>query len=352
MKIFLDKEFVRNFWSVSWNKEAVLEHFKIQFLRNTNGATIFTNYSSLEEINENDEDTFFLEELFEGVPKMEFDINLSDKKKLVEQSIKGGFKIFFIEQDDKLNGQLETELGYEFVSSKTINNKWERHFKNRSIIKTLSLAPDKNDPDIFSAWSDLEFVSETPNNSILLIDKYILSDNSTNRLRENLFPLLKSILPKGSEAPLYLTIISGEILSTRKNMPCIERAKEVYRQVHSFLAQYKYSKVVLTIINNDKDFYPEKFDMHDRVIYTNNYYLKSTKGWDLFINGKRRIVNSTVEVHYNFQRFQMKELRGHFAMINEYLSKMKRMEVMNTVFKHYPSTIENPLLTHIAAIHP
>ena len=344
MKIFLDKEFVRNFWSVSWNKEAVLEHFKTQFLRNTNGATIFTNYSSLDEISENDEDLFFLEELFEGVPQMKFNTNLSDKDELVEQSTKGGFKIFFIEQDDELNGQLESELGYVFVSSKTINNKWERYFENRSIIKTLSLEPDKKDPDIFSGWSDLEFVSETPNNSILLIDKYILSDNSTNRLRDNLFPLLKSILPKGSVAPLYLTIISGEILSTRKDMLFIERAKEVYRQVHSFLAQYKYPKVILTIINNDKMFYPGELDMHDRVIYTNNYYLKSTKGWDLYIKGKRRIVNSTVEVHFNFQRFQMKELRGHFAMIKEYLGKMKRMEVMDTVFKHYPATIDNPLL--------
>ena len=345
MTIFLDKEFVRNFWSVTWNKETVLDHFKTQFLRNTNGATIFTNYSSLEEISENDEDTFFLEELFEGVPKMEFNINLSNKDELVEQSNKGGFKIFFIEQDDKLNGQLEKELGYVFVSSTTINEKWERHFRNRSVIKTLSLAPDKNDFDIFNGWSDLEFVSESPNNSILLIDKYILSDNSTNRLKENLFPLLKSILSKNTETPLYLTIISGEILSTRKNMSLKERAEEICRQLHSFLAQYKYPKVFLSIINNDKMFYPGELDMHDRVIYTNNYYLKSTKGWDLFINGKRRIVNSTVEVHFNFQRFQMKELKGHFAMINEYLRKMKRMEVMDTVFKHYPAIIENPLLS-------
>lgn len=344
MTIFLDKEFVRNFWSVSWNKEAVLEHFKTQFLRNTNGATIFTNYSSLEEISKNDEDTFFLEELFEGVPKMEFNTNLLDRDEMIEQSNKGGFKIFFIEQDDKLNGQLEQELGYEFLSSNTINEKWERHFKNRSIIKTLSLAPDKNDPDIFNGWSDLEFVSESANNSILLIDKYILSDNSTNRLKENLFPLLKSILPKSTETSLYLTIISGEILSTRNNMSVIERAQDVYRQIHSFLAQYRYPKVVLSIINNDKMFYPGELDMHDRIIYTNNYYLKSTKGWDLYINGKRKIVNSTIEVHFNFQRFQMKELRGHFTMINEYLRKMKRMEVMDTIFKHYPATIENPLL--------
>lgn len=344
MTIFLDKEFVRNFWNVSWSKDAVLEHFKTQFLRNTNYATIFTNYSTLEEIAENDEDTFFLEELFEGVPNMEFNTNLSDKDGLVEKSNKGGFKIFFIEQDDELNGQLESELGYEFISSNTINEKWERHYRNRSVIKTLSLAPDKNDSDIFNGWSDLEFVSESPNNSILLIDKYILSDNSTNRLRENLFPLLKSILPKSTKTPLYLTIVSGEILSTRKNMSLKERAEEICRQLHSFLAQYKYPKVFLTIINNDKMFYPGDLDMHDRVIYTNNYYLKSTKGWDLFINGKRRIVNSTVEVHFNFQRFQMKELRGHFKMINEYLGKMNRMEVMDTIFKHYPAEIHNPLL--------
>ena len=345
MTIFLDKEFVRNFWSVSWSKDAVLEHFKTQFLLNTNNAIIFTNYSSLEEIAENEEDTFFLEVLFEDVPDMEYNINFSDKDVLIEQSNKGGFNIFFIEQDDRLNVQLESELGYEFISSNTINEKWGRHYKNRSVIKTLSLAPDKNDSDIFNGWSDLEFVSESPNNSILLIDKYILSDNSTNRLRENLFPLLKSILPKSTKTPLYLTIISGEILSTRKNMSVIERGQEVYRQVHSFLSQYKYPKVFLTIINNDKMFYPTELDMHDRFIYTNNYYLKSTKGWDLFINGKRRIVNSTVEVHFNFQRFQMKELKGHFAMINEYLRKMKRMEVMDTVFKHYPAIIENPLLS-------
>lgn len=345
MRIFLDKEFVRNFWSVSWNKEVVLEHFRTQFLRNTKDAIIFTNYSSLDEISENDEDTFFLEELFEGVPKMEFNINLADKDVLAEHSNEGGFKMFFIEQDEKLNGQLEKELGYEFVSSYTINEKWERHYRNRSVIKTLSLPPDKNDPDIFNDWSDLEFVSESPNNSILLIDKYILSDKSNNRLKNNLFPLLKSILPKNAETPLYLTIIAGEVLSENSRVPVtIERAEKVYRQIHSFLAQYKYPKVFLTIINNDKMFYPGELDMHDRVIYTNSYYLKSTKGWDLFINGKRKIVNSTVEVFFNFQRFQMKELRGHFAMINEYIRKMKRMEVMGDIFKHHPETIENPLL--------
>lgn len=346
MTIFLDKEFVRNFWSVSWNKEAVFEHFKTQFLRNTKDATIFTNYISLEEIGENDEDTFFLEELFEGVPKMEFNTNLFDRDEMIEQSNKGGFKIFFIEQDDKLNGQLETELGYEFVSSTTINKKWERHYRNRSIVKTTSLSPDNNDPDILNSWKDLAFLSEIPNNSIILIDKYILSDNYYNRLKDNLFPLLESILPNKLDSPLYLTIISKEILTSKHNqhLPIIERVERVAQQIHSFLAKFKHLKVVLTIINNDNSFYPKGMELHDRLIYTNYYYLMSSKGWDVFNRNERRIGNSRVNIEFNFQRFQMKELKGHFNIIKEYLKEMRNSEVNNTLFKHYPATIENPLL--------
>ena len=344
MTIFLDKEFVRNFWSVSWSKDAVLEHFKTQFLLNTNNAIIFTNYSSLEEIAENEEDTFFLEVLFEDVPDMEYNINFSDKDVLIEQSNKGGFNIFFIEQDDRSNGQLESELGYEFISSNTINEKWGRHYKNRSIVKTTSLFPNDNDPDILNSWKDLKFLSEVPNNSIILIDKYILSDNYNNRLKDNLFPLLESILPNKLNSPLYLTIISKEILSSRYHIPIIERVERVYQQIHSFLAKYKHLEVVLTIINNDNSFYPKGMELHDRLIYTNYYYLMSSKGWDIFNKNGRRIGNSRVNIEFNFQRFQMKELRGHFKIIKEYLKELRNSNVNSTVFKHYPAEIHNPLL--------
>lgn len=344
MKVFLDKEFVRNFWNIPQDSMNVMNHFQKEFLKNTNSCTIVTNYLSLEDILQNEEDFFFLEELFEGVPKLEFNPKLTNVEEIKELSSANDFKIFFLEQSEAVCAQLENLLGYEFISSDTLMKKWGKHYETKSLVKTTSLTPDENDPDTLSSWNDLKFLSEFPNNSIVVIDKYILSDNSNNRLKDNLFPLLKTLLPDKLETPLFLTIISGDILTSNKGASVIERTKKVYGLIHSYLAQFKNLKVDLTIVNNDNSFYPRGLELHDRVIYTNYYYLMSSKGWDIFNKKERKLGNSRINIDFNFQRFQMKELKGHFHILAEYLKKMNRMEVMSSVFKHYPETIKNPLL--------
>ncbi len=339
MEIFIDKNFVRNYWVSNGNK-SIRDDFQNKFLKHSNLCTIITNYSSLAEIQANEDDMVLFELLFEGVPKMVYNANLSSYEKLLELTEKGGYRIFFDEFNSPVHSKLEENSGYRFISSKTFDEKWEQFMRINDFEKSVSLPPNSNDSDVFNAWPDLRITKEIPTNSILIIDKYILSNKSTNQFTYNLFPLIENLLPSNFHGTLYISILSEEILSNEKNKALDLRAKKVYQMLNSHFSRFKDMKIRFSIIHHNKQFYPEgNPDIHDRIIYTNYYHINSPSGFDLFHKGKRVSRNSQVIIKFNFYRFQMKDLPYNIKCIKSYLQKMKRIEAVSDIFKSYPYEI-------------
>jgi hypothetical protein len=340
MEVFIDKNFVRNYWNADCNKN-INDDFVFNFLRLLNNCKIITNYSSLDEIVENDEDYFLFDELFEGIPKMEFKPKLSSLELYKEYSKSGGYKLFFIEFDLEIQESLERELGYRFISSRSLGAKWGLFLKFKDIKQSTS----NNGANVFKSWDDLSFINRFPTNTILIVDKYILQDGSNNTIKDNIIPLLEKIIPVDHEGELNITILTEKILEGERSKinDVSKRAVKVHRKLNSHFADYK--NINFSIVNNHKTFYPKQLDnIHDRYIYTNYYTIECQQGFNLFKGKKRKNVNSRVDIYFNFQHFHMENLKAHLETLKEYLDKMNRIEVWKE-FKHYPNKLYCPLLS-------
>ena len=343
MKVFLDKAFIHNYWDNN-TSDSIKDDFQKEFLRKSKGFTVITNYSSLEEIMANDEDFTIIEILFEGVPHLMYGADFS-KEGLKTLSQSNDFKLFFIDLSEGDDSLFEMGLGYLFVTNKSFGDKWSFFMQKKRIEYITSLPADNNDEDIFNEWDDLSFISKVPNHSIFIVDKYILSDKTGNKLSDNLIPLLEHLLPQKYNGVFHISILSEKIMENEKSKTIQQRAETVHRKLNTHFARYKDRfSFKFTIIHYNPDFNPSKnSDLHDRYIYTNYFTIESPKGFDLFKGKERKLVNSKVTVHFNFERLQAKVLNAHMEALRNYKDKMERMEILNG-FKTYPREFKCPLL--------
>lgn len=340
MKVYIDKCFVHRFWSIR-NEKEILNSFYNSFLKKLNGCTIVTNFLSFDEIRENDNSELFFDILFEYSLDINFSPDLFDTSNIIKETSKGGFKIFFVELANVIIEELEKKTGYVFISTENIEKEW-LFINNYKNVEKLLCLPAGNDSDSFNGWEDLKFISKIPSSSIIILDKYILSNNSNNRISDNLIPLIEQILPERYEGVVNVMIISEDILSKTTNLK--KAAKDILNILDLHFNKLN-PKLKFTIVHHNKAFYPsESVEMHDRYVYTNYFTIDCQRGFSLFKKGKRIIANSSVEIYFNFQHPKTKMLKTHIQGVKDYISKMKRLETYYEIFKSYPEEFECSLL--------
>lgn len=345
MEIYFDKDFMQNFFLAKRNKENYWADFEKEFLNKIRNYTLITNFQSQEEMEQSEYGAIFLDLLADKVKRVIF-INESEKDKWIMQSIadSGGYKFFLLELDDSKTSSYAQSLGYEFISTLNFEKVWSKYM-DKEIRKSIDSLPNSKDPDIFDGWSDLKIVKQSPTNTIIIVDKYILSDKSNQKITDNLIPALESIIPNNYRGKLDIMIISEEIKSNEKNRSENEKAKEIVKKLSKHFSNDNQTDIWVKILIHNKSFYPiENMKFHDRFIYTNNYTIECGEGFNLF-EGKKRICSaSKVEIHFNYQPFFMGVLPRHMAALRKYIAKVKRTEVRPDQFKFYPDT-ECKLLT-------
>lgn len=347
MEVYIDKNFIKNYWAVDAN-DAIITSFCDDFLKHANRYTLITNYSSEEEIDEDAEACLFFDDIImqQKPADVIFQQDLLEEDCLSACLNNGGCKILFIECDEEKVKELESNYGYRVITSSTLKTKWSEYINYSDIEKTIVLPVDETDDEIFNSWSDLKFISGFPNNSIVIADKYILSDKSQGKLKDNLFPLLEQLIPSAYKGELSIAILSEHILSHEKCSDK-ERAIKIHSLLNRHFAKYKHLKIKFSILKFDKYFNSGKQPkIHDRHIYTNYFTVKCGIGFDLFNKTERKIEDSEVSIRFNFQPRQMKTLPVKLNGLKVYVNNMKNMDKMDA-FKMYPENFDKfhcPLL--------
>jgi hypothetical protein len=341
MEIYLDKNFIRKFWDLPQNLKEIITDFKDSFLFHAGKCTIITNYSGFEEVENDDEGFLFFEMLFENDAELSFNADLS-KDGVIEYSQSGGYKIFFVEYDLENLISLRRNIGYAFIGNENFKSAWSL-FQEKMIFKTIDAPFDKNDPSLFKDWSDFSHFKKVPVNSIIICDKYILSNKRNAEIKNNLLKILENLIPEDYLGTLDLLIISEKI-DELSGQDELLKVKKIAGQIHSLLAKYKNIKFKICIAKNQKSFKPrDGMELHDRIIYSNYYTIESTAGFSLYINNKERITsNSNIRMYFNFQAGYMKMLDRHNQNLLKYLKKLERIEINS--FKYFPDELSSGLL--------
>lgn len=213
--------------------------------------------------------------------------------KLISQHTMGGSKLYYypnfryILEDEETalasepnslhlydNGILNQQLGY-FKAGKSVEC-----FKK--IAKNFTYRIDKNqDTNTFKGWSQLFHELNLPINSAVICDNFMIKNY--NNWKQNLFEIIKAILPKKLEIEFHLTLISSQVgeLNTANGT-----IKPIFDKVQNFIEKlrcnYAYSINLNLIATNGKQF-------HDRHIFTNYYRITSGTSFDSLYNSKGKI---------------------------------------------------------------
>lgn len=152
---------------------------------------------------------------------------------------------------------------------------------------------NKKRENTYKTWERLfEAEKIKPVNSAILIDNYLWSYEKyiNNNNEDNLFPILKSIIPKTLAVPFYLLII----IQNSKSDNIIKHKEEfVETMVESIKESFKNIDIKVGIITQiDKEIF------HRRLIITNHHLIYSDKGFTVFMrnndSNELLVFNNTV----------------------------------------------------------
>lgn len=347
MRVYLDKNFVDNFWNLPKDDTGILDNFEKTILHQYAYYELVTNYNSLDEIRKNEKAERIFEKMFEAIPKLIFEDFTVDNEFVSKCTQNGGILLFLTEQSNEQENNWTKEYGYEFFSNTTLIQKWAKYFDLkkrglRDMKRSLAKAEKHNNEFDFNGWHDLSFIKKTPYKSLIIVDRYVLKSEA--QIKENLIPLIENILPDCGIKELNILIISEVILNIRSNPTSSEPFKKAHALITKLLAKHENIKFNISIILHNKSFYPqESHDLHDRIIYTNYYTIEGPSGFEVFKNHKRITYNnSKIEANSNFIAYNMHVIPSHLSAIQQYLKKIIRTESLN--FKYYPENFSSTLI--------
>lgn len=289
---------------------------KEQICQNSILNKIFTNNPSIKPIGR-------FEDYFKGYnkPKQGL-VFLQNKSEWSKTLFNKGFLCFFYDT-------------YEQSIKEIINN---LHFR-------IDLSEITN--SIFNDWDEFKRFKALPLNSIIVSDKYILSDKTGQEINRNLIPFLKSILEGKKETNIDIAILTDKVLLNEnipdKGIKEREEVKKRYKYLKSKFAQYSLEFSIVKIHSIDK---LSNFELHDRIVYSNYSILEIGKGFNLSknISNDKLQSNSQIICETIFYKYTYNRLKNHFRLLSDYFKELKDLKHAENPFKYYPDKFYNILL--------
>lgn len=317
MEIVIDRHFFEGFKRNNpEEQQPAYDNFLI-FMDNLHkDSVLIGNYSTLEEFIDHMRENPLLERLLE-TPMAFFPApNLQDE--ICEPAFyeRGcSLKLFFVEKPEAKCKDLERRFGYYYFSGKLLGKTWGGVFTDREIgryfITSRKAIPDNIK---FDSWRKLKALQH-PLNAIVIVDKYILVDGENQSIEANLKPLLLEIIPnKQNELPIEIIIIAEQGVSNNaehRRKGWYEKQeidnlyfRSVFKELKRFLKENFPNTIIdLTIAVLDKKvknaLKNEGFEIHDRRIITNYYWIEAGKGFNLFDNSNQ-VKASDSKLYYGF----------------------------------------------------
>ncbi len=226
-------------------------------------------------------------------------------------------KLFFITATEEECNKLRNDFGFEYLNTTNYNEKWKVYYSEREDNKRI-VTKDKNIEEAyrFDCWDTLKQYKH-PFNSLLIFDKYLLSDdNQDETIKNNLFKMLENLISirKINKSKLNLMIIV--------DAKATKEIKKYHKIISDFLdnligkTNYKLNIVRLKkIAVNDEG-------SHYRCIYTNYFRIGADDSFTFFEkNGKvKNKASISFEFIYNNRTWQtvlseIKDIKNYLKVI-------------------------------------
>ena len=160
-------------------------------------------------------------------------------------------------------------------------------------------------------WTIFKYLNDT--NFIIISDRYILTDKTGQKIRDNLIPLLKENLDKNQHYKIFIFTKVNENISSR--------LKFINSQLANFNAK-------IYVFNIEKSI--EKFMLHDRYLYSNYTITESGIGFNL---SSKKPTNSQVLSTSIFEYYTYKQINSHLKELKKYVRKLENFEHYNNPYK-------------------
>lgn len=165
-------------------------------------------------------------------------------------------------------------------------------------------------------------------NYININDNYILADKSSQKIDDNLAPLLKKTI-KDYKKEVVVTIYTKDFnpLQPRGPEQVKEAAQKSKRKLDRVFANYNTKfKIVNNAIGGASN-----FDFHDRMMKSNFQIVESGKGFNLIPHKKS---NSQITSETIFDLYTYKRVKRIFKAHQEYYNKITRDSFQTVGFKY------------------
>lgn len=180
-----------------------------------------------------------------------------------------------------------------------------------SIDKNLDLFKDSGTSIIkginYNSWYSLLKGSDDKylSNAILIVDRYIISNDRKNN--ENLFSILRSLLPKNVVFPNYQIIICVLDSTSIIDNKTINSISSEISKISPYL------NFTLTIYSCKSS------DFHDRGIVSNNFMIQIGAGFDIIRMGKASM-GSDLSIVFPFFYFDRIRRSAYYRICQEYIT--------------------------------
>lgn len=209
------------------------------------------------------------------------------------------------------------------VLGKSEIEKYNSMFAERSV--NLEAGTDK-----YKNWSDIDYPEAIKtSNSLIIVDNYILKD--TKKYERNIYSLLDVILPFQTSVEYNISIcveLNGMSESFMQS-----RYDHVNSKIHELRPYLNYTLEILDACGR----------FHDRKLITNNIYIRSGEGFDIFPIKKSTDIDIVFPFMYNTKYKNNKE------SYNTLIEELKSIDYSCIYGKHIwkESNSENRLLSNI-----
>lgn len=183
-------------------------------------------------------------------------------------------------------------------------------------------------------WNFLEDKARHNCNSMIIVDNYVLG-----KQKHNLLKILDALLPYKLDIPFDLTLICDD--EERFN----EKIKKLEKTINTELIKNRRSITInfQAIPGSDTDENEKvRHEMHDRSIITNNIWISSGGGFDLFVLDKEKKVRSskstTISIVFPFMQNKIEWVDdAYITMLDDVLDIFVKKDVQdsNRLFDAY-----------------
>jgi hypothetical protein len=271
------------------------------------------------------DENYLLEELADKASKAEFVSELPIQIQNEDYYQNGSpFKLFFV--DDLGNDflELKSRFGYVYITLKNLDKEWKCFYSEREDLKMAVVDDDKFPPiQHLKNWSSAELFKH-PLNSIIIFDKFILSNKHNQKIDTNIKPLLNKLLyfyPKDTTVDIMIIAEYDKVADINKDMN--NKLKAIQENIRkSIRSQYNDIKLNVSIVKYDtKNQFAEEFvEEYDRFILTNYFFITSGSGFNLFTHEGKPNHRTRIEFDFVFLPSNSYYVNNAIQNLNIYLA--------------------------------